>query len=65
MSAIGDELVTLEQFKRVVSGGGGMEEAMQDSDVVPTVRAEGPGRHDREEQQLPGHDMRERGANLK
>ena len=50
MSAIGDELVTLEQFKRVVSGGGGMEKAMQDSDVVPTVRAEGPGRHDREEE---------------
>ena len=56
MSAIGDELVTIEQFKRVVSG---------DSDVVPTVHAEGQGRHDRAEQQLPGHDMRERGANLK
>ena len=50
MSAIGDELVTLEQFKRVVSGGGGMEEAMQDSGVVPTVHAEGSGRHDREEE---------------
>ena len=50
MPAIGDELVTIEQFKRVVSGGGGMEEAMQELDVVPTVRAEGPGRHDREEE---------------
>ena len=25
MSAIGDELVTLEQFKRAVSGGGGID----------------------------------------
>ena len=50
MSAIGDELVTIEQFKRVVSGGVGMEEAMQDNDVVPAVLAEGPGRHDREEE---------------
>jgi len=38
MSTGGDELVTIEQFKMAVSGGGGMEEAMQDSDVVVSKR---------------------------